>query len=894
MVGLSRSFRFILCATTVVGLGATAARAQTAAPPTELNLGSVVATGGAQPGGGPVSPSATGSLRQAHKLVKLAHNVLSVQPQSQMQKYPDVNVAESLQRLPGVSLETDTGEGRFVNIRGLDADLNGTTFDGVHLTASNQSTPTGGARAVAFDAFPEGLVGGVEVVKSLTPDMEAEGLGGNVNLLPLTLPAGGGLLANISAAGGEEVLRDTGIYSFDANVGTSFAIPGMRSFANDKPFSVILDYTSYSDRRGIDDVEEDYNSPTNNNQPASLQDLQFRHYDGHRVRQGFGGELDFNPSPTTDFYIRALQGGYDEQLDKNRLELDGLDGSGTDQFGNDGTLTDHGGGNYTATGATAQKDFTNSNERIGNDLIVLGGKTVVDDLATVDYRGSWTEGYDIVARSYGTKFKDGTPFTVNYSTASSEYRTYSIPEGIDLADPALYDLHSASNTPGRTFDQEFNAAADVSVPTSIAGNLGVAKFGAEARLRSEGSFQLEYDYNDLNKDATLAELDGGNAPEVYYNSHYNIGPDVAYEALDNALGAPTQNQETTIGSFAHNTENVYAAYAQDTTTIGPVEILAGARMEDTNGTYRAYTTTNNADGSTSFTPNTNRQDYINVFPSVQAKYTINDSLQLRATYSTGIARPGFDQISAAQNVTIGGGNNGENAVSEGNPSLKPTTGNSFDFTTEYYTPYDGLLLINPFYKLFSNYVVATQSEGVYQGAPAQIDSYQNIGGAFARGIEIDGEQKFGFLPGALNGFGVDANATFVDSRGLYDPGEKANELPETSPISYNASLFYEKGPASFRLAASYVSRNLFAVVGTRDTDQFSSPRFRLDVSGSLQATPRMQVYIEGKNLTNTLLEFTQSASSAYPIQREFYDAEYLVGVRFNLGTVRGGGGSEEN
>lgn len=70
-------------------------------------------------------------------------------------------------------------------------------------------------------------------------------------------------------------------------------------------------------------------------------------------------------------------------------------------------------------------------------------------------------------------------------------------------------------------------------------------------------------------------------------------------------------------------------------------------------------------------------------------------------------------------------------------------------------------------------------------------------------------------------------------------------------------------------AAAYVSRNLFTVFGTRATDQFSSPRFRLDVSASYQVTPRIQVYAEGKNLTTTTLEFSSSASSAYPIQREY-------------------------
>jgi TonB-dependent receptor len=164
--------RLALYASTALTLLVPAAHAQSTG--INLNLGQVVSTGDA----GGVSPSATGSVAAAQKLKKLAPNVVSVQPQSEIQKLPDVNLAEALQRVPGVEMESDTGEGRFINIRGMDADLNGTSYDGVHLTASNQSSPTGGGRAVAMDAFPASIVGGVEVVKSLTPDMDAEGLGG--------------------------------------------------------------------------------------------------------------------------------------------------------------------------------------------------------------------------------------------------------------------------------------------------------------------------------------------------------------------------------------------------------------------------------------------------------------------------------------------------------------------------------------------------------------------------------------------------------------------------------------------------------------------------------------------------------------------------------------------
>lgn len=149
----------------------------------------------------------TAKRLKATEVKREAPNVIEIQPVAEIQKLPDVNLAEALQRIPGISLETDSGEGRFINIRGMDADLNGTSFDGVRLTASNPSSPQSGGRAVAFDAFPSGIMGGVEVVKSLTPDMDAEGLGGVVNLIPRTLPPDRETLLEASAGSGVETLR---------------------------------------------------------------------------------------------------------------------------------------------------------------------------------------------------------------------------------------------------------------------------------------------------------------------------------------------------------------------------------------------------------------------------------------------------------------------------------------------------------------------------------------------------------------------------------------------------------------------------------------------------------------------------------------------------------------
>src|ERR1700722_10569214 len=193
---------------------------------------------------------------QALKMKAAAPNVIEVQPVQEIRKLPDITVAEALQRMPGISMESDSGEGRFINIRGMDADLNGTTFDGVTLTASNQATPQGGARAVAFDAFPTGIVGSVEIVKSLTPDMDAEGLGGSINMLPRGQTESGNTFLDVGIGAGYEPLRDRPFWQDDITAGTTF--DGDGNIGNSGPFGVVGSYAFEEGHRGVNDIEESY------------------------------------------------------------------------------------------------------------------------------------------------------------------------------------------------------------------------------------------------------------------------------------------------------------------------------------------------------------------------------------------------------------------------------------------------------------------------------------------------------------------------------------------------------------------------------------------------------------------------------------------------------------
>ena len=337
----------------------------------------------------------TGARDQAQEVKKQAQVILDIAPLDQIRSMPDSNAAEALQRLPGISLEADTGEGRFINIRGMDADLNGTTFDGVRMTSSNPASPMSGGRAVAFDSFPAGLLGGVEVIKSLTPDVDAEGLGGVVNIQPRTIPLDQDHIIDASVAGGIEALRGSPVYKGDITLGQRFF---------DDKLSVIFSYGFEQDHRGIDDVEADYiNDPTTVPPGTSpfltkkaFDDLQRRWYQYHRSRQGFGGGFTYNPDSTTSIYLRGFNTGYSERANKHEFIITGL----ADNIQSIGTN-----GDFLSSGAQSHYNDINTKEDVGNELVEFGGNTLIADLVTMDARLSWTQGHDRFPYSVNTRFR---------------------------------------------------------------------------------------------------------------------------------------------------------------------------------------------------------------------------------------------------------------------------------------------------------------------------------------------------------------------------------------------------------------------------------------------------------------------------------------------------------
>jgi TonB-dependent receptor len=831
-------------------------------------------------------PSATVDRAAAIAEKQQAPNLIEVQPLSEIIKLPDINTAEALQRIPGISLETDSGEGRFVHIRGMDSDLNGTTYGGVRLPASNPSSPSGGGRAVAFDTFPTGIIGGVELTKTSRPDMDAEALGGSINLVPRTgAEHGGAPFLDADFGVGYEPLRESPVFHGEVSAGRSFdggdGIGGL--FAGANAFSAVISAVYHEDKRGIDDVEESYTDQQSSGVPDKvLSNLQFRRYEYHRRRYGIAANFDAKASESTSLYLRLLWSGYLEAAAKHYLVLNSLDSNaGCSPLPT--CIQDPSNPNgFIASGGGLEQDTTDSLERIENGLAAIGGSSVFSTFK-LDYRASFALGTDRVSSNYGSTWTDPNPVPIAYDTTTDpRYPKFRTLDGTNPADPANYTLQEIDLGPSYAHDGETAAALDATIPTGSGENTGEWKFGLSLRDRHKTSTSSSPVFTP-NGTIALPPYTYG-PPQIYYNDLYNIGPAISLPSIrtlaNSNLGTISDDAAADASTNSDDRENVFAGYGQYTGRFGKAGILAGLRVESTRATYGGNLYDSDADTNT---PTTERNSYTNYFPTLQGRYDFRDDLVGRLTYSTGIARPGFEQITPGASISVSNA-----TVTVGNPALKPTLGQSLDATLEYY-PGDGqIAAIGLFYKQFRDYILLSQQYVSGYDFPGltntitQVQSYSN-GPAHADGVEGQYEQLLKFLSPPFDGLGFSGNFTLVDSKAQIHPGIYGL-LPSTSKVTWNAAVFYERAPFEVRVAANYVGQNLFAFGSTIGDalDVYSRHRLTLDLGSSYAVGHEVKIYFDAKNLLNTPLEFTEGTSDARPIQREFYDITLLAGVRLSF------------
>jgi len=828
--------------------------------------------------GSEIIVTAPRAAKTARSEQKQAPNLVNIQAAETIAKYPDYNAAEALGRVPGVSLSIDTGEGRFVNIRGLDGNLNGATFGGVVLlnTQAGGTYFNASGRAVEFDTVPIGAVDRMVVTKTGLPDHEAEGLGGSVELTPRTAIGRDPLFLDLQLGAGYEALRKTGLYRVDATLGGGFG----RNAAGSTLFHGVVNLFRHDDKRGIDDVEAAYSD----NQPAipdkAFNALELRRYIYNRRRFGATGEFDITPSDTQRLFLRGSVAGYVERVNRQRLEIDGLDGSN-----GSGVITTapSNANGFFVPDASAAKSLRDEEETHRNLIVQVGGEHQFS-AARFDWfgalaRSTYDKHYDrnTTFSGPGDGSNPAGTFPITYdNTTDPNFPVFST-GSVNLADPNLYVLSRVRNQIEYDRDLEHSFAANLALPLNLIPG-DELKLGGKLRFRHKIAEIGSVSFGGSGQ--PLTQFDTGN-DIIFYRGHYDIGPFIDRGAIAGAFGS-----QIAVPPLGRNDiefddhEDVSAAYAQYKATIDRLTLLAGARVEHTKARYGGWVDVTDAAGNASRQFNTLRKSYTNVFPTLQLRYDFTPQLVGRATYSTALARPGFLQTIQSGEVDIG-----NQVITTGNPNLKPTYGHNFDASIEYYLPDSGIVSLGAFDKEFKDYVVARTFRAPYPpsgtNAAFLYQSFENVSGAFARGLEASFVDHFRSLPAPFDGLGVDSNVTYVKSGVSLRDGEAKRLLPGTSPWTGNLALTYEKGPVQLRLAGEYIGHVLFGIGGSPATDVYEESRATLDFYADYDVSKKLSLYFTAKNLLNTPLKFYERASNR-PIQREFYLQSYEAGVKIRI------------
>jgi TonB-dependent receptor len=813
--------------------------------------------------------SAVVTREQARSIQKAAPNIVDIASQEEIKQMPNFVLGDAARRLPGAAIINKSGEARSIQIRGVDPNLNGITYEGVLLPAGSINSA---GRAVPLDAIPAALVGGLELIKTNAPAQEATALGGQLNILSRDIARGDPPFLNVTAAGGFRQPHPLGIFQGTISGGMRFGLHGNpfdRDDGSRKPFAISFFATDISDRMMLDNIQQTFADKST--LPANtLSKAQRIEYVQSKRRRGYGGTASWDVDDNTTLYFKGFASGIDYHPTKYQQLY---------TFANP-VFSSSKPGTYTATttlGEAMNDNLVHDDER----LYKFGGASKIGKL-TVDYYGAYASNRLYSPYSYtGTLTSPTTtPFLIDNVT-SPQLPTMTSVNGVSASDYSADKLSGLSNLYQDDRDANWSGHIGVSAPLDLGPLKGVLSAGGG--LRRE-----KVTHNDVTTTYTgLPSLNGqqltGTASYTIFDGAYHLGTPLSAAAIRELFngGSVAENVAadaiTNRQAALNDNENVYNGYIQYSANWNKLGVLAGVRYEATRGVYRG-TATSVVSGVTTLAPRTVRQNYDNVFPTVQLRYAISDDLIARANWSTAIGRPGFSQLTATQTVNFSSG-----TVTQGNPGLKPTTGNNYDVSLEYYLPLDGIVSIGGFDKEFRNYVVSTTTNGTFPGITgnAIFSTYANIPHASVRGFELNYSQQFTFLPGMLSGLGVGGNFTYVVSRGAKRAGV-VETLAYTSPQVFNVQAFYRRGPVSLQLAGNFESRTMTSLGSTPALDSYVQPFLNFDVDARFAITRRLTVFFQGRNVTNEKQVATEGKSAARYTEIQYFGSSYLFGVDLKL------------
>ncbi len=770
---------------------------------------------------------------------RTAPNIANIISADQIGSFPDPNAAEAASRVPGVSIARDQGEGRYVLVRGTEARLNAMMIDGERLPS-----PEGDARSVALDAVPADQLQSIEVSKAVTPDMDADSIGGSVNLI--TKQAVSRPVMLLAGATGYNRLQD------DFGQGQASGTFGRR-FADGK-VGLLVGGSAMNLHRGSENFEAEYAD-------GDLDDLQLRDYIIKRERYGLNASGDARLSDTSLLSVRGIFNTFQDYEVNNRIR-------------------------YNVGSDRIERVLKNRQQDQRINSISGGGQHVLPQGMLLDYRLGWARAQEHQPDRLDTIFRQsGVTFAPNVSANSID------PENIQ-PNPLNDDinrvrLNAQESEIFLTRDRDVTGSFNLRMPLRAGGRIAsFLKAGVKIKDKHK---DRAYDLLEAapGRNVPFSELEDPSFDSSgflsFFPAGYTLGPGInpaAARAFYNALPASAKelNHESDAQDYDAD-ERVYAGYVMAELYSGDrLLILPGLRYEATRVRYTGYDVLYNDDGDYESTqPVTGGDTYGFLLPGLHVRYAIDPSTNLRAAYTRTLARPNYYDLVPYELVF-----QEDSEISRGNPALKPTTSNNLDLLLERYFKSVGVISGGVFFKRLSDYIYPFRVREPAFGDVYEITQPRNGDSASLWGLELAFQNQLRFLPGPLDGFGVYANYTWTDSSAQFPDREDTDSpLPGQSKHLGNIALWYEKYGFSARSSWNFHGKYIDAVGETAREDVFYDNHVQWDVNVSQRLTKNLRVYADALNLTNAPLRY-YIGSPNRPIQEEYYRWWMMFGVKANF------------
>lgn len=781
---------------------------------------------------------------------KNADNIKNVVSSEQIGRFPDQNTAEALQRVNGVNIQRDQGEGRYVLVRGL-----APQFTNVNINGEQIPSPEADVRYVALDVMSSSQLSSMEISKTLTPDMDGDAIGGSVNLITKTATSSDAEL-NVSLAGGYNNLM--------GELNSNGAIQYGQRFGKEERLGVMINANYYNNNLGSDNWERE---PFDN-------ELELRDYELTRTRSGLSSTIDYMLGQNSKLYVRTIYSQFTDREWRRRYifvpEDDEIERSTKDRF-------------------EEQSIFT----------VNVGGEHFSDKIQ-LDYEVQYSYGEQDTPYDNEATFIAGIPSSLDFS--STEFPSFTAENYLDNSEYEFDELEMGNTL---AEDRNITAKFNIGIPYNINGSQGLLKFGSKVRLKDKSYTIVQNKYENLGGVPNLDAFEGGLLDDNFLDGEYQLNSALDVTKLISYFNQNPEQFELQIEDKAIDealesyeaTENVYAGYLMAKQQFSKLMLIGGVRYEYTKVDYQSKDVVIGADGDLDeIRPIEGTSDYGMILPQISAKYALDNNTNIRAAATYSYSRPNFSDIVPSQEANIE-----DREVTIGNPDLAPVKAINLDLLGEHYFSNVGVISGGVFYKKLDDFIypqVMFNSQYPATGTPIatglRVTQSQNGESADLLGFEAGFQHKLDFLPGVLKNLSLYLNYTFthsdskIQSRNEEDEGTNITEsikLPGQAKHIGNASLAFQSNKFNIRGSLNFNGEYLDEVGGTPEEDIFINDRLQVDLSASYFVTNRLTVFVEFLNLTNQPFEAYQGDENTV-IQREFYKSWSRFGIKADLSNFK--------